>query len=95
MKQITYIDQDMSWDDFQKKFWKFFPISSEPLKLQKLREEYKRLTGKDPEYKKQEPKHGKAKRVSKLFEDDNSKETREDITSDHKEVPGGDSKSEY
>lgn len=63
MRRITFIEHNMKWADFRKKFWKFFPISDEIKRIKLLKEEYTRLTGRDPEEepeKKRRKKHGEA-----------------------------------
>lgn len=48
-RRINRIPLDMTWEDFLKKFGKFFPISKESERIAKLKSEYERLTGRKPE----------------------------------------------
>lgn len=46
MHRIVAIPSNMSWEEFCEKYKKFFPISDDKKRDTKLKEEYKRLTGK-------------------------------------------------
>lgn len=58
MRTITSVPKDLSWEDFSKQFANFFPISDPKKRDKKLQEEYKRLTGK-------EPNNGETKRLGR------------------------------
>lgn len=44
-RRIIKVPDDTTWEDFRKKFWGFFPISSEAKRIEKLESEFERLTG--------------------------------------------------
>lgn len=46
MRRIVAIPENMSWEEFSEKYKRFFPISDDNKRNKKLKEEYKRLTGK-------------------------------------------------
>jgi len=47
MHRIGHEDSKITWKDFRKKYWGFFPLSDAKEQDAKLREEYKRITGKE------------------------------------------------
>lgn len=67
MHRIGHEDSKISWKDFRKKYWGFFPLSSEVEQDAKLREEFKRFTGKDA------PSDGKDKGTDSEITDVKSK----------------------
>lgn len=58
--RIAHVDPKMTWEDFQKKFRKAFPVSDASKRTALMKAEYKKWTGKEPverkPYKKQEPR---------------------------------------
>ena len=46
MRRIVAIPKNMSWKEFNEKYKRFFPISDDNKRNQKLKAEYERLTGK-------------------------------------------------
>lgn len=49
VKRIISIPDGMTWKEFAVKYDKFFPISNESARIEKLKREYTRLTGKNPD----------------------------------------------
>lgn len=48
MRRINDVRQGIKWGEFREQFLGFFPISDPDKREEKLKEEYRRLTGKEP-----------------------------------------------
>lgn len=48
MRRINDVRQGITWGEFKEQFLGFFPISDAEKREEKLKEEYRRLTGKEP-----------------------------------------------
>lgn len=76
-RRIIAIPDGMTWKEFAKKYDKFFPISSDAIRLEKLKGEYKNITGKDPEIEKpvkRTRRHEQAKQLHTETSGDNGTE---------------------
>lgn len=50
--KIVHVDPKTTWEDFQKKFRKAFPVSDDAKRTALMKAEYKKWTGKEPKEKK-------------------------------------------
>lgn len=46
MRRIVKIPDGMTWKEFKEKYFGFFPVSNKWQQIQKLKDEFERLTGK-------------------------------------------------
>lgn len=62
-KRILKVREGITWEEFLSEYGNFFPISYEPKRIEKLKSEYFRLTGKKAEDGKVKGTKSKARKI--------------------------------
>ena len=70
--RIIKVSEGITWKDFQEKFGKFFRISSPTRRIEAMKAEYKRLTGREPKDEVPEKPKRQPRNRSKKQEEGNS-----------------------